>query len=46
MFKVKHNDNGKRWLNGNYANPGNHWNLENELVFVLASSTLLSESKA
>ena len=46
VFKVKHDDYGKFWLHGNYANPGPHWNLENELVFVLASSTLLSESKS
>ena len=33
VFNVKRNDDGKRWLNTNYANPDNHWNLDNEIVF-------------
>ncbi len=35
VFNVNRNDDGKRWLNTNYANPGNRWNLENEIVFRL-----------
>jgi len=31
VFNVKRNDGGERWLNANYANPSNRWNLENEI---------------
>jgi hypothetical protein len=32
VFKLNHNDDGL-WLNSNWANPDNHWNLDNEIVF-------------
>ncbi|OGY99852.1 MAG: hypothetical protein A2945_02560 [Candidatus Liptonbacteria bacterium RIFCSPLOWO2_01_FULL_52_25] len=35
VFNVKRNDDGQRWLNANYANPTNRWNLSNEIVFRL-----------
>ena len=34
VFKVKRNDDTP-WLNSNWANPDNHWNLDNEFVFRL-----------
>ena len=37
VFKLNRNDDGKQWLNANYANPDDQWNLENEVVFVLAN---------
>ena len=37
VFNVNRNDDGKRWLNANYANPDNRWNLENEIVFCLSN---------
>ena len=46
VFEVGHGGRGGRWLDGGYAFPGFRWILVGELVFVLASSTLLSESKA
>lgn len=38
VFNVKRNDDGKRWLNANYANPNDHWNLDNTIVIVLRNS--------
>lgn len=38
VFNVKRNDDGKRWLNANYANPENRWNLDNTIVFALRNS--------
>jgi hypothetical protein len=38
VFNVKRNDDGKRWLNANYANPENRWNLDNVIVVVLRNS--------
>ncbi len=32
VFNVKHDDDG-RWLNGNYGNPENVWNSDNQFVF-------------
>ena len=37
-FYVKRKNDGKRWLNTNWVNPDNRWNLDNELVFVLRNS--------
>ena len=34
VFTVNHNDNGL-WLNNNWTNPTNKWNLDNELMFRL-----------
>jgi len=33
LFKVNH-DNDDQWLNSNYDNPDNIWNLDNSFVFV------------
>jgi len=33
VFNVKRSVDDKRWLNTNYANPDNRWNLDNEIVF-------------
>ncbi|MEX2014139.1 MAG: hypothetical protein WD896_02170 [Parcubacteria group bacterium] len=33
VFNVKRNDDGKAWLNGNWTNPNDEWNLDNEIVF-------------
>jgi len=41
VFYLKH-DRDKRWLNANYANPENQWNLENEIVFSLGNSLRFS----
>ena len=38
VFYVKRNDDGKRWLNTNWVNPDNEWNLDNEVVFRLCNS--------
>lgn len=35
VFYIKRNSDGKRYLNGNWANPKNQWNLDNEIVFPL-----------
>jgi hypothetical protein len=47
VFNVKRNDDGKRWLNSNWANPDNRWNLDNRIVFRLRNyvyfSSILSE---
>ena len=34
VFNLKHNDNGL-WLNNNWANPTNKWNLDYPFVFRL-----------
>jgi hypothetical protein len=34
VFNVEHNDDGL-WLNNNWANVDNKWNLDNELMFRL-----------
>ena len=34
IFNVKRNDDGF-WLNNNWTNPTNKWNLDNEFVFRL-----------
>ena len=34
IFKVERNDDGKTWLNNNNGNPDNHWNGNNQFVFV------------
>ncbi|MEK7073390.1 MAG: hypothetical protein AAB974_03055 [Patescibacteria group bacterium] len=39
VFKVEHDDNG-RWLNSNDAKPDDHWNPENQLVFVAPGNSL------
>lgn len=33
IFNVEHDDDGKRWLNGNWDNPDNFWNADNLWVF-------------
>src|SRR3989344_3026475 len=38
VFNVKCNDDGTRWLNANWVNPDNEWNLDNEIVFRLRNS--------
>ena len=35
VFNVERNDDGKRWLNTNWVNPNDQWNLDNRLVFRL-----------
>ena len=35
VFNVNRNEDGKEWLNNNWANPTNKWNLDNEFVFHL-----------
>ncbi len=40
VFNVKHNDDGDRWLNANYANPNDTWNLDNRIVFRLRNSLI------
>lgn len=41
VFELKRNDD-KRWLNGNWANPDDKWNLDNEIVFRLRKSAYFS----
>ena len=38
VFHVKRNDDGKSWLNTNWVNPDDEWNLDNEVVFRLRNS--------
>ena len=38
VFNVERNDNGKLWLNNDWANPDNRWNLDNRIVFRLRNS--------
>lgn len=38
VWNVDRNDDGMRWLNANYANPRDRWNLDNVIVFVLRNS--------
>ncbi|KKU97507.1 MAG: hypothetical protein UY30_C0004G0016 [Parcubacteria group bacterium GW2011_GWB1_48_6] len=35
VLNVERNSNGKRWLNTDYANPDDIWNLDNRIVFRL-----------
>lgn len=35
VFNVERNDDGKQWLNANYANPNDRWNLDDTIVFRL-----------
>lgn len=35
VFNVKRNDDGEQWLNTNWTNPDNQWNLDNRIVFRL-----------
>jgi len=46
VFYVKRNDDGKRWLNANWVNPDNEWNLDNEVVFRLCNSLYFSSARA
>jgi hypothetical protein len=34
VFKLERNEDGL-WLNDNWTNPDNHWNLDNKIVFRL-----------
>ena len=38
VFNVERNDDGKLWLNNDWANPDNRWNLDNRIVFRLRNS--------
>jgi hypothetical protein len=38
VFNVKRNDDGERWLNTNWTNPNDQWNLDNRIVFRLRNS--------
>lgn len=38
VFNVKRNDDGKLWLNTNWTNPDDQWNLDNRIVFRLRNS--------
>lgn len=38
VFNVERNDDGNRWLNTNWANPDDQWNLDNRIVFRLRNS--------
>lgn len=38
VWNVERNDDGKLWLNTDYANPDNEWNLDNELLLRLRKS--------
>ena len=38
VFNVKRNDDGEQWLNTNWTNPENQWNLDNRIVFRLRKS--------
>lgn len=40
VFNVNRNDDGKSWLNNNWAKPTNKWNSDNEVVFRLRKSFL------
>ena len=42
VFNLNRNDDSKQWLNANYANPDNQWNLEDEIVFLLRKSLYFS----
>ena len=46
VFNVKCNDDGTRWLNANWVNPDNEWNLDNEIVFRLRNSLHFSPVSA
>src|SRR3989344_5987619 len=46
VFNVKCNDDGTRWLNANWVNPDNEWNLDNEIVFRLRNSLYFSSARA
>ena len=35
VFNVNRNDDGKAWLNDNWAKPDNKWNTDNEIIFRL-----------
>lgn len=38
VFNVERNDNGKLWLDNDWTNPDNRWNLDNRIVFRLRNS--------
>gem|GEM_PF-1603304 len=38
VFNVERNDDGNRWLNTNWTNPDDQWNLDNRIVFRLRNS--------
>ena len=38
VFNVECNDDGTLWLNTNWVNPDNTWNLDNRIVFRLRNS--------
>ena len=46
VFELKRNDNGKRWLNANWTNPDDKWNLDNEVVFRLRKPVYFSFASA
>lgn len=46
VFELKRNDNGKRWLNANWTNPDDKWNLDNEVVFRLRKPAYFFFAKA
>jgi len=42
VFDVKRNDDGTLWLNNDWTNPDNRWNLDNRIVFRLRYSLRFS----
>lgn len=42
VFELKRNNDGKTWLNGNWASPDDKWNLDNEIVFRLRNCVYFS----
>jgi hypothetical protein len=42
VLNVECNDDGKHWLNANWVNPDNKWNLNNEIVFRLRKHVYFS----
>ncbi len=45
-FNVERNDDGRSWLNNDWANPDNRWNLDNRLLFHLRNSLYFSSARA
>jgi hypothetical protein len=45
VFNVKRNDDGKSWLNTDWNDPDNQWNLDNEVVFRLRKYCLFPRQR-
>src|SRR3989338_10074599 len=46
VFDVKRNDDGTLWLNNDWTNPDNRWELDNRIVFRLRYSLRFSSARA